>query len=148
MKEGFSEGLALLQDWLKEADRLWNEDCEQLWTALNEKEQQAMFYSVVKRVYKYRVLDELSYRGVLYEGFGFDESSYSMGMTCNYLDLHNMIYDAEQFQAQKKSSGKLYEFARYVANDWVESSHEKVQVQRDDYIRRAKKLLEELENDL
>lgn len=37
---------------------------------------------------------------------------------------------------------KLYEFVRYVANDWVELSDEKVRVQRDDYIRMAKNLLE------
>jgi hypothetical protein len=147
MKDGFSEGLELLQDALKEAERLWDDDCEHLWTALNEKEQQAMFYSVIKRVYKYRVLDELSYRGVLYDGFGFDQSSYRMGMACNFLDLHNMLYDAEQFEAQKESLEKLYEFTRYIANDWVESSYEKVRVQRDDYIRMAKKLLEELENE-
>lgn len=147
MKDEFSEGLKLLQAASKEANRLWDEDCEQLWTALNEKEQQAMFYSVIKRVYKYRVLDELSYRGVLYDGFGFDGSSYRMGMACNFLDLHNMLYDAEQFEEQKESSEKLYEFARYIANDYFELSHEKVRVQRDDYIRMAKKLLEELENE-
>lgn len=35
------------------------------------------------------------------------------------------------------------EFVEYVANDWVELSHDKVRVQRDDYIRLAKKILAE-----
>lgn len=40
---------------------------------------------------------------------------------------------------------KLYDFVRYIANDYVELSYDKVRVQRDDYIRMAKKLLEELD---
>jgi hypothetical protein len=39
---------------------------------------------------------------------------------------------------------KLYNFVRYIANDWVELSHEKVRLQRDDYMKRAKELLEKL----
>ena len=42
---------------------------------------------------------------------------------------------------------KLYDFVRYIATDYFELSYEKVRVQRDDYIRMAKKLLEELENE-
>ena len=39
---------------------------------------------------------------------------------------------------------KLYDFVRYIANDYVELSHEKVRLQRDDYIREAKVLLNEI----
>lgn len=39
---------------------------------------------------------------------------------------------------------KLYNFVRYVAHDWVELSHDKVRIQRDDYMERAKKLIDEL----
>lgn len=39
---------------------------------------------------------------------------------------------------------KLYNFVRYIARDWVELSHEKVRLQRDDYIERAQALLSEL----
>lgn len=42
-------------------------------------------------------------------------------------------------------NNELHDFVRYVANDWVELSDEKVRVQRDDYIRMAKNLLEELD---
>jgi hypothetical protein len=38
---------------------------------------------------------------------------------------------------------KLYEFVRYIANDYVELSHEKVQWQRNDFMKKAKKLLED-----
>lgn len=36
------------------------------------------------------------------------------------------------------------ELVEYIANDFVELSHDKVRVQRDDYIRLAKKVLHDL----
>lgn len=39
---------------------------------------------------------------------------------------------------------KLYDFVHYIAYDYVELSQEKIRLQRDDYIRGAKKLLKEL----
>lgn len=35
------------------------------------------------------------------------------------------------------------ELVEYIANDYVELSHDKIKVQRDDYIRLAKKILAE-----
>lgn len=40
---------------------------------------------------------------------------------------------------------KLYRFVHYIATDYFELSHEKVRVQRDDYVRMAKELLKEIE---
>ena len=40
---------------------------------------------------------------------------------------------------------KLYRFVYYVANDYFELSHEKVRLQRDDFIKEAREVLEELE---
>lgn len=39
---------------------------------------------------------------------------------------------------------RLLRFVEFIARDYVELSHDKVRLQRDDYIRRARKLLEEL----
>ena len=41
---------------------------------------------------------------------------------------------------------ELYNFVHFVANDYVELSHDKVRWQRDDYIKRARKILGELDN--
>ena len=38
---------------------------------------------------------------------------------------------------------KLFQFVKDIATDYIELSHEKVRVQRDDYVREARKLLEE-----
>lgn len=42
---------------------------------------------------------------------------------------------------------KLYRFVYYVANDYHELSHEKVRLQRNDFIKEARKVLEELEEE-
>ena len=42
---------------------------------------------------------------------------------------------------------KLYNFVHLISTDYVELSHEKVRVQRDEYMRRARKLIQELHND-
>jgi hypothetical protein len=42
---------------------------------------------------------------------------------------------------------KLYNFVHLISTDYVELSHEKVRVQRDEYITRARKLIQELDND-
>jgi hypothetical protein len=39
---------------------------------------------------------------------------------------------------------KLEAFVQWIARDYVESSHDKVRLQRDDYIKHAKELLDEL----
>jgi len=46
--------------------------------------------------------------------------------------------------AEKCKLEKLEAFVMWIARDYVESSHDKVRLQRDDYIKRAKQLLEEL----
>ena len=46
--------------------------------------------------------------------------------------------------AEKCKLEKLEAFVRWIASDYVESSHDKVRLQRDDYIKRAKQLLDEL----
>ena len=40
---------------------------------------------------------------------------------------------------------ELEDFVRMIATDWVESSHDKVVVQRDDYMRKAKWLFDRLD---
>lgn len=39
---------------------------------------------------------------------------------------------------------KLYRFVYEIANDYFELSHEKIKIQRDDYMRKAKQLLAEI----
>jgi hypothetical protein len=52
------------------------------------------FYSVVKRIHKGEVEDRTTFRGVLYDVFGFGPDAYLVGMDCNYMEIHNLLYGA------------------------------------------------------
>lgn len=43
-----------------------------------------------------------------------------------------------------KNYETLYRFAKFVARDYVELSHDKTRMQRDDYIHRARKIINDL----
>ena len=55
------------------------------------------------------------------------------------------LIEDEVMVAAAKDMQKMWEFIHYIANDYVESSHDKVRVQRDDYLWMANKLLEGLQ---
>ena len=38
----------------------------------------------------------------------------------------------------------LEEFVRYISTDYIELSHEKVRIQRDDYVRMARDIMDKL----
>ena len=40
---------------------------------------------------------------------------------------------------------KLYNLCYFIANDYVELSHDKIRWQRDDYMKRARRLLQEID---
>ena len=63
--------------------------------------------------------------------------------TGKQIDCYHLCEECyEEMNAENYS--KLHNFVRYIAQDWVELSHEKVRLQRDDYIQKAKFLLNEL----
>lgn len=49
---------------------------------------------------------------------------------------------AQAWNEQQKRIDELERFVNYVAKDWIELSHDKVRVQRDDYIKMAKSLMD------
>ena len=63
--------------------------------------------------------------------------------TREQIDCYHLCEECyEEMNAENYS--KLHNFVRYIAHDWVELSHEKVRLQRDDYMKRAKALLDAL----
>jgi hypothetical protein len=73
-------------------------EMDQWWDSLPQEDQMRAFYSVVKRLVKGELRDRGTYRYVLYDIFGFDASSYMMGMNCGYMELHNSIYTHEEMR--------------------------------------------------
>ena len=39
---------------------------------------------------------------------------------------------------------KMFNFVKYIATDYIELSHDKVRIQRDDYVRMARELLNQI----
>jgi len=71
------------------------------WNQLTPEEREAAFYSVCKRIHKGDLVDNGSYRYVLYDTFGFDHGMYVDGMNCGYMAIHNAIFDGEELQRMK-----------------------------------------------
>lgn len=46
--------------------------------------------------------------------------------------------------AVDKDYAAMYNFIQYIANDYFELSHEKVRIQRDDYVRMARDLVKKI----
>ena len=82
-----------LGETMAEARKEYELKVDLWWQTLSEQEREDAFYAVIKRMYGAEVKDRGSYRYALYDVFDFDESMYSRGMDCGYMDLHNTIYD-------------------------------------------------------
>lgn len=87
----------LQEEFRKEYDA----DAEKFWDSLSHDGQLKAFYSVCKRIYEGDVVKRGSYRYVLYDVFGFDESSYIVGMECRYMELHNLIGEGLEKKSDK-----------------------------------------------
>lgn len=93
MDESEKLGIVLseLSDMLEQIEEQYDAECNQFWDDLSEEDKLKAFFSVCKRIYKGDVEDRRSYRGVLYDVFGFGSESYTIGMQCGYHHLHNLI---------------------------------------------------------
>ena len=81
----------IAEDWSK-AEEAYDADCDAWWNSLPQDQQLQAFYSVIKRVIKAELGEHGSYRYIQYDVFGFGPGSYTVGMQCGFMDLHNAIY--------------------------------------------------------
>lgn len=61
----------------------------------------ANVFDTCKRIHKGDIVDNGSYRYVLYDTFGFDHGMYVDGMNCGYMAIHNAIFDGEDYQKMR-----------------------------------------------
>jgi hypothetical protein len=81
-----------------EIEKEYDDEADMLWNSFSQEDQQRLFYSVIKRLVKGELRDHGTYRYILYDVFGFDSSSYFMGMNCGFMELHNSIYTQEEMR--------------------------------------------------
>lgn len=74
------------------------DDQEQFWESLSKDDQLKAFCAVARRIYDGEIRNGRSYRGVLYETFGFGPEAYSQAQMSGYLSIHNSIYDGEHMR--------------------------------------------------
>jgi hypothetical protein len=85
-----------IQDKIELSTLQYEKDCDEYWDNLSYDDKLKAFYSVVKRIVKGDIEENRSYRGVLYDVFGFDADAYGIGMEAGYLSLHNSIIPKDQ----------------------------------------------------
>ena len=88
----------------KESQEKYKKEVDSFWNNLSYDEQLMAFYYITSNIYKGDVVERGSYRHVLYSTFGFEPDAYALGIDCNYLPLHNIIYsgvDFDNFQTAK-----------------------------------------------
>lgn len=85
---------------LEEISRMFNEVIEEnkkrynaKWESLSDEDQIDYFCAIMERVHEGDVVQKRSYRGVLYDIFGWGPEAYMAAQCAGYLDIHNMIYD-------------------------------------------------------
>ena len=95
--EKFLSSLSQIGEQMEEERKAYEAENDAWWNALSEREREDAFYAVVKRIYQGEIVEQGSYRYVLYDIFDFDASMYGRGMDCGYMSLHNAIKtDAEE----------------------------------------------------
>ena len=70
--------------------------------SLNYDDQLKVFYHVVKNIYEGSIIEQGSYRHIIYGKFNFGPDSYALGMDCGLLELNNSIYSHEEISKSLK----------------------------------------------
>lgn len=91
MSKKLLDDLAEFTQIYRDARQKYDIESEQYWDSLSYEDKLKAFYIVTKRIHKGDIIDNGSYRYVLYEVFGFDMDSYLVGMDSGYLNIHNNI---------------------------------------------------------
>jgi len=124
-KKELLEGLDELRGEIQKAHEEYEAENDAWWNGLTEEEREDAFYAVIKRMYQAEVINRRTYRGALYDVFGFDMGMYGQGMSCGYFNLHNMIFDSFELSAMKNvtrfevidDKGRTYD--KYLKDDEV-----------------------------
>ena len=69
---------------------------EEYWSGLTKDQQLDLFCCVVRRLVKGEIVDNRSYRGILYDTFGWGPEAYAVAQMAGYINLHNAIFKKER----------------------------------------------------
>jgi ABC-type Fe3+-citrate transport system substrate-binding protein len=87
------------------------------WKALSQEDRERAFYAVVSRIFQAEIVEKRSYRGVLYDVFGFDANMYIAGMECGYMTIHNSLVDVDEHYKLQQNNAQLKSAIRALLNN-------------------------------
>lgn len=89
---------AAIDDEYQLAKNEYEVEVDRWWSDMPIEDKERAFYSVVKRIYENELVQQGSYRYILYDVFGFEPHMYMAGMDCGFMALHNAIKTNEEQQ--------------------------------------------------
>jgi hypothetical protein len=104
-----SEEFKTIQERFKEHQEKDKQEAETFWNNLSYEDQLRAFYYVCSKIYEGDVEKSGSYRFVLYDIFGFDLDSYVLGMDCQYIIIHNLLFDGVEFSKMKTAKEIVFQ---------------------------------------
>lgn len=87
----FLESLEAFSRDFKESMLAYEMESEDFWSSLSYDEKLYAFCAISRRIHKGEIVDNGSYRYVLYDVFGFGPDAYAVAQMAGYLDIHNAI---------------------------------------------------------
>ena len=78
-------------EYISKALEAGQHEQEAFWSTLTKEQQLMAFCHVIRQVAKAELEDQRSYRGILYDVFGFGPEAYSYARAAGFMDLHNAI---------------------------------------------------------
>lgn len=96
------------REFAKAADE-WQQMANSYYSSLEPEEQLWAFCAVVEKLCKGELDENRSYRGILYETFGWGPEAYGAAQHAGFLGLHNSIYKFEDLKTVFKNTLKELE---------------------------------------
>jgi len=100
------DALAEIGKNFNKATKEYQDSCNSYWNSLNPEEQLMAFCAIVERLHQGELEHRRSYRGMLYEIFGWGPEAYAAAQCAGFLDLHNSIYTFEDLKMVFKNTLK------------------------------------------
>ena len=102
---------------IAEAEKQYAKEAENWWNDLPYEDQLKAFFYVTSKLYEGDVVEQGTYRFLLYSIMNFGMDSYSLGMQSGYLEIHNLIADGIEYNKIKNAKSIIFGDNTIVIND-------------------------------
>ena len=96
---------------------------EEYWNSLTKEQQLAAFCAVSRRIHQGELVDQGSYRHVLYGVFGWGPEAYAPAQLAGYLDIHNAIHEPDHDRRLLEEFCKKFDLRSSYVDEWFKSYH-------------------------